>query len=223
MSRVLALYAAGQAHQFRGDDQAMWKPVQALERLVSGKHLLVGDVWVAVFGGWLLVRAGQVEEGLARLRQGTEAWQKTGAVFGTTTQLVLQAEACLLAGKLQEGLDVVSTALALVERTGARPNEAELHRLRGELLLARGGETDGVQAEQCFLRALEVARAGQQKGWELRAATSLARHRRRKGCQGETLPGCDGARASLAAAYEWFTEGFGTPDLKAARMLLEQW
>jgi predicted ATPase/DNA-binding SARP family transcriptional activator len=227
MSQVLALYAAGHTHLCRGEDQALQRTVEALERLVSGKQLLVGEVWVEVFGGWLLVYAGQVEEGLARLRQGTEAWQKTGAVFGATAQLRLLAEACVQAGRLEEGLEVVGRALALVERTGSRPNEAELHRLRGELLLARGDDANAAEAALCFRRAFELAHARGQKGWELRAATSLARLGNRIG-GGETedvvtaVAKCDDAQHRLAAVYAWFSEGFDTPDLREAAGLLDR-
>jgi len=213
LSRVLALYGAGHAHQARGDDQGLSQVVQALEQLVRGKQLLVGEVWVAVFGGWLLLRAGQGTEGLARLRRGTDAWQKTGAIFGTTYQLGLLVEACLLAGEPGEGLEVVERALALVERTGARPNEADLHRLKGELLLACRDAPDEAQAEQCFRRAIELGRAGEQKRWELRAAMSLARLWQAQGRRVE-------ARDLLAPVYGWFSEGFDTPDLAAARALL---
>jgi DNA-binding SARP family transcriptional activator/tetratricopeptide (TPR) repeat protein len=215
LSRVLALYAAGHAYQARGEDQGLRESVEALERLVSGKHLLVGEVWVEVFGGWLLVRAGQVEEGLRRMHQGSEAWQRTGAVFGTTSQLCLVAEACLLVGRPEAGLAAAEKGLALVERTGARPNEAELHRLRGELLLARGQEGDEAEAERCFRRAIEQAQAGEQRRWELRATVSLARLWQRQGRRDE-------ARGLLSGIYGWFTEGFDTAGLAEARALLEQ-
>jgi DNA-binding SARP family transcriptional activator/predicted ATPase len=217
MSQVLALYAACHAQMRQGDDHALARAVQALAQLVRGKHLVVGEAWVAVFGGWLLVRAGQAAEGLAQLRQGTETWQKTGAVFGTTAQMALLAEACVLAGQVEEGLEVVGRTLALVARTDARPNEAELHRLRGELLLARGDEADTVEAEACFRRSIALAHAGEQKGWELRAAMSLARLCLRKG-----YPDREEARTLLAEVYAWFSEGFDTSDLQAAKALLAQ-
>ena len=220
LSRVLALYAAGHAYQARGDEQALWEPVQALERLVRGKHLLVGEVWVEVFSGWLLVRAGQVEEGLARLRQGVEAWQKTGAVFGATAQLSLLAEACLLAGKTEEGLEAAERALALVERTGARPNEAELHRLRGELLLARDGLAAAEEALARFWQAILLGREQSALNWELRAAMSLVRLRARQGvaCAAERAE----ARSTLREVVARFTEGFSLPDLREAAALLSE-
>ena len=213
LSLVLALYAAGHAYQHRWEDQALGECVQQLQRLVSGKHLLVGDVWVEVFGGWLMVREGQLEEGLRRIREGTAAWQKTGAVFGTTAQLIVLTEACMLSGQIEEGLEVVAKALALVERTGARSNEADLYWLRGELLLA--GDGDVAEAEAWFRKTMDVASGQEARSYQLRAATSLARLWARQGRQKE-------ARELLSPVYNWFTEGFDTPDLVDARRLLAE-
>jgi len=215
LSLVLALYAACHARQHRSEHQALWESVLTLERLISGKHLLVGDVWVDVFSGWLLVDEGQVERGLARLRQGTTAWQKAGTVFGAPAQLMLLTEACLRAGQMEEGLEVVTRTLALVERTGARSDEAELRRLNGDLLLIRGEPLDKAEAEACFRKAIEIARAGKQKTWELRAATSLARLWQGQGKREQ-------AHALLAGVYDWFTEGFDLPDLQEARTALAE-
>ena len=103
-------------------------------------------------------------------------------------------------------------ALLLVAETDERCFEAELHRLKGELLLA---QSTGTEAEASFRGAVEVARGQQAKSWELRAATSLARlwH-----AQDRT----DEARQALAEIYDWFTEGFDTRDLLAAKALLEE-
>ncbi|HEX9117118.1 MAG TPA: hypothetical protein VGA61_13710 [Anaerolineae bacterium] len=218
LSEVVALYAAGHAHKNRGEYQALWADVALLERLVAGKNLLVGDVWVDVFSGWLMVHEGKVDEGLARLRRGTAAWEKTGAVFGTTAQHILLAEACLGAGQFEEGAAVVARALAFVARTNARPNEAALHRLEGEGLQARG---DGAAlAEASFRRAMEIARAGEQKSWELQAVLGLCRFWQRQGPAGTGAEKLAEARTELASVYDWFTEGFDTPDLRAARALL---
>jgi hypothetical protein len=113
----------------------------------------------------------------------------------------------------------------LVERMSARPNEAELHRLRGELLLARGGHASAGEAEACFKRALELARVGEQRAWELRAATSLARLRQlmrgtRTGAAATAAAKGEEAQRGLAAVYDWFSEGLDTSDLREAAALL---
>jgi predicted ATPase len=104
-------------------------------------------------------------------------------------------------------------ALDRSEATGERWFEAELHRIKGDVLL-RAPEVDPGQAEACFRQAITVAQGQQAKLWELRAATSLARLWRDqgKGAQAHDL---------LAPVYDWFTEGFDTPDLKEARVLLD--
>ena len=99
-------------------------------------------------------------------------------------------------------------------KTGERAGEVEVHRLEGELLLARS-PSDETQAEASFREALEVARRQSAKSPELRAATSLARLWQRQGKRDE-------ARDLLAPVYAWFTEGFDTKDLREAKALLEE-
>ncbi len=113
-----------------------------------------------------------------------------------------------------EGLDVLADAMAIVENTGERYFEAELHRLQGELLLDRSPGDHG-PAEAAFQQALSVARAQQAKSLELRAATSLARL-----WQGQSKT--TAARDLLAPVYRSFSEGFDTPDLKSANALLDE-
>ena len=92
--------------------------------------------------------------------------------------------------------------------------EAEVHRLKGELLLELPAP-DQAEAEAALLGALEVARRQGAKSWELRAATSLARLRQQQGRSKE-------ARALLGPVFDWFTEGFDTQDLRQARTLLDE-
>jgi predicted ATPase len=115
--------------------------------------------------------------------------------------------------QVDEGLIALDEALAVVERTGERYWEMELHRLKGTLLLARSTEHQA-EAEAWFRQALDVARRQQAKSWELRAAMSLARLWERQGKRAESY-------ALLAPIYGWFTEGFDTADLQEAKALLE--
>jgi predicted ATPase len=131
------------------------------------------------------------------------------------------AEAYGKCGQAEEGLGVLNEAFALVaDNTGDPFYEAELYRLKGELMLQRPG-VQGIpssvetEAERCFLRAIDIARDQQAKSLELRATTSLARLLARQGRRDE-------AQALLAEIYGWFTEGFDTADLKEANALLEQ-
>jgi tetratricopeptide (TPR) repeat protein len=217
LSLVLGLYAVSQVHHSRGEDDELRVYVRELSDLMSGRHMLVGDAWVDVFSGWLEVRAGRATEGLARMVRGKAAWEATGAVFGSIAQAIAVVEACLLAGKPGEGLPVTIHALSVMKTASLYTDEAELYRLRGEVVLACGDHPDvaRAEAESLFRRAIEVARTGQARSWELRAATSLARlwHSEGKG---------QDARAMLAPIYGWFTEGLETLDLRDAEALLAE-
>ena len=127
--------------------------------------------------------------------------------------LAFLAEAYGKVGQAGEGLTLLGEALAAVHKTGERFYEAELYRLKGELLLVRSAENRG-EAEACFQQALLVARHQQAKLLELRAAMSLSRLWQQQGKR-------TAAHQLLAPVYGWFTEGFDTPDLQEAKALLE--
>ena len=127
--------------------------------------------------------------------------------------LALQADARLAIGKPEAALASVAAGLKAVEKTGGAPLEAELHRLKGEALLAGAGTPS--EAETAMQQGIAVARRQNAKSWELRAATSLARLRRQQGRPQEAV-------ALLAPIYAWFTEGFDTADLKEAKALLDK-
>jgi predicted ATPase len=141
------------------------------------------------------------------------AIRAAGVELGRPHFLALFAEAYGQVGQTEAGLTAVAEALAAVHNTGERWWEAELHRLQGELLLRRASPTE--EGEACFRQALEMARQQQEKSLELRAATSLSRLWQREGKRAE-------AYALLAPIYGWFTEGFDTADLQAAKALLEE-
>jgi predicted ATPase len=122
------------------------------------------------------------------------------------------AAACGKAGRTDDALALVAEALGAVERSDERFWEAELYRVKGELLFESGGSSE---AETCFRRALEIARRQSAKSLELRATTSLARLLDKQGRQDE-------ARRMLGEIYGWFTEGFDTADLKEAKALFEE-
>jgi predicted ATPase len=128
--------------------------------------------------------------------------------------LVLLAEAYGQAGQAEEGLRLLTEALAHMDTTGERNYAVEVYWLKGELLL-RQAIPDEAQAETCLHQGLDIARHQQTKSWELRAALSLSRLWQRQGKHAE-------ARQMLAEIYGWFTEGFDTVDLQEARALLEE-
>src|SRR5262249_19875725 len=165
-----------------------------------------------IMRGWALAMQGQGAEGLTQLRQGLDAYRATGTEFERPHFLSMLAEVHSIMGQPEAGLTALSEALALVEETGERYYEAELHRLKGELLLQQAAP-EVSHAETCFQQALAIARRQQAKSLELRAAMSLSRLWHQQGKR-------DAARALLAPIYGWFTEGFDTADLQEAKALL---
>ena len=123
------------------------------------------------------------------------------------------AEAFGKAGHTEEALAILAEGLAAVDRTGEHWWEAELHRLKGELMLMQGA--DETETEVCFHQAIEVARRQQAKSLELRATMSLSRLWQKQDKVEE-------AQKMLREIYDWFTEGFDTEDLKEAKALLEE-
>jgi predicted ATPase len=142
------------------------------------------------------------------------AAEAPGARSSVPLFLTLLAEALAVVEKIEEGLATLDDALAQAAASGEHGSTAEIHRLRGELT-ARLSHPDPAKAEDSFRTALAIAREQGTRGYELRAAVSLARLRCDQGRHAE-------ARDLLAPVYGWFTEGFGTPDLKEAKALLDE-
>ena len=149
---------------------------------------------------------------VSHIHQGLGAVQNIGLKLYRPYFLALLTEAYGQAGQPEAGLTALAEAVTLVAATEERWWEAEVYRLQGALLLQCSRANVG-QAEACFQQALEVARRQQAKALELRTALSLARLWQEQGTRGE-------ARQLLADLYGWFTEGFDTPDLQAAKALL---
>ncbi len=167
---------------------------------------------VMIQRGWALVHLGAVEEGLDQISRGI-AVQPVGAPARHLFRRLL-AEVYLLAKRADDGLRVVSEGLRDLEGSKRRRDHAELHRLKGELLLLQNG-AGATEAESCFCEAIEISRRQQAKSWELRATTSLARLLATQCKRNE-------ARTILTEIYGWFTEGFDTADLKDAKALLDE-
>jgi DNA-binding SARP family transcriptional activator/predicted ATPase len=204
-------YAGCMFNEMRRDAQALKGNAEELMRLANEKV----PGWSGAgtrFRGEALAMLGQVQEGMAQMREGMAAEQSVGVrafLSGTRGSL---AEAQAKAGQPEQGLTILAEALTLVEQTSERHWEAELYRLKGELLLMQGDEAE---AEASLHNAIEVARHQQAKSWELRATVSLCRLWQQQGRMDE-------ARQMLAEIYSWFTEGFDTPDLQEAKALLEE-
>jgi predicted ATPase len=223
---ITQCYAA-QLHQLRRESVMSQQRAEAAQTLSSEYGFPLA--WGTTFGGWARAEQGQREEGLVLMRQDLESYEATGAKGLRPYFLALIAEAYGKTGQVEKGLAMLDEALTQVDKTGERFHEAELYRLKGELVLqsgVRGPEPEfsnsqilhprpQAEAEACFHKAIEIARKQQAKSWELRASTSLARLWQQQGKKDE-------ARQALADSYNWFTEGFDTKDLQEAKALLEE-
>jgi predicted ATPase len=202
----------GMFHQFRRDGSETMELAEALREL-SVEHGLPFYVMAAsVLRGWAMAELGKGEEGLAQVRQGMAASAKSAPWYHAYS-LALLAEVYGRARKAEEGLVALVEALRTVEATGISFYEPEMHRLKGELLMANAPENP-TDAEDCFRRAIAMARRQGAKSLELRAVLSLSRLLLRHSKEDE-------ARPMLAEIYGWFTEGFDTADLEEATALLQ--
>jgi class 3 adenylate cyclase/tetratricopeptide (TPR) repeat protein len=205
-------------HQYRREAAETRKGAETDMRFSSEQGLLFFNAHGTILHGWALAGEGDGAAGIASMRQGLAVQASTGVLLSRPYWLYLLSEVRAHSGDAEGGLRLLDEALTVLRDQHLW--DAEFHRLRGELLLLTGAPTpheacDRVsRAEMCFCQALEIARSQQSKSLELRAGSSLARLWAQNGKRVE-------ARDLLAAIYGWFTEGFGTPDLRDAKALLE--
>ncbi len=196
---------------FRRESEA----VEDLHRQITGTLEEYGISWpyaaTSAGEGWLLLTGGSVEQAVARMGRGVAEAESSGTRHCMSLLLTVLAEAHLARAAAADGLAALDRAMEFAELSGERFWEAEIHRVRGELLRCAG---DHESAEQCYRQGLAVARAQGALSLELRAATGLARLLHGSNRSAE-------ARDTLSAVYRRFTEGFDTPDLVDARTLLE--
>jgi tetratricopeptide (TPR) repeat protein len=168
----------------------------------------------AVAMGLVSALRGQVQAGLAQLRQGVELLAASSAPFKQPPheERYYLAWGYELAAKPQEALATLTPAFEWTEQSGAEFELASMHRLKGRLLERMSNSNE---AENSFRTSIEIARRQSAKSLELQATTSLARLLAKQGRRDE-------ARTMLAEIYNWFTEGFDTADLKDAKALLDK-
>jgi predicted ATPase/DNA-binding winged helix-turn-helix (wHTH) protein len=174
-SEAHALLYGARLHQLRDDWRGTHERAAAAAELARAQGFVQLQAWAAVTDGWALAEGGELERGLATMRDGIAAIRTLGSQEFKTYFLGLLAGTLAAAGQLDAAVDVVAEALVAVERSGERFYAAELHRLRGELLLAGGRDRGG--AVRCFETALDVARRQGALALEARAARSLGRVR----------------------------------------------
>ncbi len=214
-SLIAALAYSAYLHHFRQEPSLAQTRAEAAvslctEQGITPHYLAIG----AVLRGWAVAAQGQPEKGVAEMRRSLAALQSSGVGLRRSYLLALLAEGYGQTGQVNQGLGALVEAWDSVEDTGEQRWEAELYRLKGELLLLRSAKNRS-EAEACFKKAVQIARRQSARALDLRAATSLARLWQAVGKTGE-------ARALLAPVYDWFTEGFDTADLKGAKALLDE-
>ena len=196
----------------RRDIEALRQSADALSDFTAEHRLPTWEALAMMFIGYLHSHQGRHEQGLATFEQAQAFYDTFNLKLMLPIDLAWQAEALAALGRRDRALATVEQAIAIAADGGERWSEAEVCRIKGEIL---GQSGDRREAETCFLKAIEVAVAQAAKSFELRAATSLARLWHQHGKSAE-------ARERLAPVYGWFTEGFETPDLKEAKALLDE-
>jgi predicted ATPase len=210
-----ALTFGAQVFDYLREPHELLKRVEEADRVARENSLpFVTECLVPIYSGIALIRKGQVAEGMALLQRGIAVWEEGGGRANSPYWKSVLAEGMAQLGDPAGALVLIDEAIAQVERPGweERYYYAEILRIKDWLLALKG---DPAGAERSYIASLDWARTQQAKSWELRTATSYARLMRDQGRVGE-------AYELLAPIYGWFTEGFGTKDLKEAKALLDE-
>jgi predicted ATPase len=209
-----ALNYASLLHVWRREVQCAKERADAVITLAN-EHEFIQPLSVGMIRrGWALAQQGAVAEGIRQLQQGLATLRNVGQELPLSHHLALLAEAYRQGGQVEAGLQALAEAFAHLDNTGERYYEAELHRLKGEFLLAQPDKRcQEREAEECFHQALAIARRQLAKALELRTALSLSHLWQQQGQRQE-------AYDLLAPVYGWFTEGLDTADLQEAKALL---
>jgi predicted ATPase len=218
-------------HQLRREERIAQEHAEASIAIASEHGLLLYQATATVVRGWSLIGQGQPEEAIEQIQQGLSGHKGTGTKLLRPHFLALLAEALSRANQAEAGLLVLEEALAAADHTGERYYQAELYRLKGELLRQQStrralsrATTGGrfvvdddplvfAKVEACFVHSIKIAQRQEAKSLELRAVMSIARFYQSQGKRDE-------ARLLLAQIYGKFTEGFETIDLREAKALL---
>jgi adenylate cyclase len=213
-NQVAATYCAARLRQLRRDVPETYELAEATIASSSeqglGYYLSLGTF----VRGWARFQQGQHEKAVDDMHRALAARRAVGGEVTRPPFLALLADAYGQMGQAEEGFSLLDEARTLMDKNGQRYYDAELHRFKGELLIAQSAD-NAAEAETCFQKALDVARSQQAKSLELRAATGLARLWQSQGKRQE-------AYGLLQPVYAWFTEGFDTADLKDAKALLDE-
>ena len=215
-NEAFAMNYVATLHMERHEWQEARDFAQQMEEISSAHGLTQWLIASNILIGVTLAEQGKVEEGAASLGRALAKWKETGA---STSMPVFMGKLgtfyCRL-GKTDEGLRILDDALTLSLETGEFLDSAELHRRRGEIVFTQlPGDNAGEETERCLLEAIRIARFQEGRYYELRAAIDLGHLWKKQGRSRQ-------AHEILAPIYDWYTEGFGTQDLKQARALIAE-
>jgi len=225
LSHPLSLSAAhhflGLLHLLCQQGGATFEQAEAAMAIAVEQGFVFFIAFDTMLGGWALAEKGRSEEGISQLREGLAAYRSTGAKALVLQWMVVLADLCGKVGQVERGLGVLADAQTLADKNkDERYYIAEIMRVKGHLLMQ--GLKDKTreaavydEAEASFLRAIKLAQQQDAKSLELRAAVSLSRLWQSQGKKAEAF-------GLLSEIYNWFEEGFDTPDLMAAKVLLEE-
>ena len=227
-----ALFFAAILHQLRREASLTHEFADATIAIASEHGLVMYQALGTMTRGWALIEQDRAEEASEDLRQGLDAVLATGASLMRPHFLALLAEAQMKSGRTDEALRSLEEALETADRTGEKSYQAELYRLKGELLQTKTKRRSASRAavagsavadaplstvastEECFKESIQIARRQNAKSLELRAVMSAARFYQQAGEPKK-------ARSLLEPLYGSFTEGFETVDLVKAKALLD--
>jgi DNA-binding winged helix-turn-helix (wHTH) protein/predicted ATPase len=210
LTRGLAEISATMLHLLRRETHEVQLGAERVISLSAEQGLNDFHSWATALLGWAKAELGHTQEGIELMQEGLAANRATGSVLLRPHLMGLLAQAYSKAGRVDDEKRALTESLASGADLRIQHYEAETYRLKGESLLRQNG-LDVAQAQECFERAIEIARRQGAKSWELRATTSLARTLHKQGKD---------ARKMLGGIYEWFKEGFETVDLREAKALL---
>jgi predicted ATPase len=228
---VAALEFSAFVHVLRGETHLVRERSEAALPLSTEFGFSQFLAWGPMHQGWALWKQGHHKSGIDLFRKGLSLFRPSAPLVWVPFYLGLLAELYGKEGQAEEGVSILAEACQVSSKKEAYWCEAELYRLKGELTLQKeftarrltfNGENSQfafpnpqLEAETCFLTAIDIAQKQQAKSWELRASTSLARLWQQQGKRAE-------AHKLLSDIYNWFTEGFDTKDLQEAKALLEE-
>ncbi len=199
--------------EFQKDYAEQQETARTLEEHANRDKVVFHGYWADVFRGFAAARAGRAHEGIAMIDRSLEAF--AGMIhYYRPFHFGLRAQAYELAGDFDRALESAAEGIAVAKQSGERVVLSDLIRLSGDLQFRRDGEAASEVAEKLFSEAIALAQAQRSKLHELRASTSLASLKQTRGEHHQ-------ADDLLRPVYDWFKEGLSSPDLLAARAVLD--